>query len=373
MTASPTDRVVPSAQRRTIRPSITLALAALGLATAKVGLGLFPEWRRFADATMHWPDFSASPLLTEADATLVSNSAGSWLLAAVGFRGPVPYLAGSLLLAAIAIVLPFLMPVSVQHRARPALPRLLFIVVAGGAIAPVLLTWIGSYDALVVIAATIAALSRNRWASAAGWLLMGLSHATVAALAFVLWAPMAFATHQSESPARRVQRLAMAALGTAVGWLLMRAVADAWGGSTDRWQLLQRLNPSDVVHAYFSGLPLVLFGILGVTWLVVLRRDVLAGIPSRILVVEAAAAALLIPLIAVDETRIGVLCLLASTLAWAAWLSGDEQRSSWVIDQRWRAYALAAAIIPVMVVWQGAVLYPGWDVVRTLQSAGLVP
>ena len=352
--------------------SLRLGLVALALALAKTGLGLFPEWRRFADATTSWPDFGASPMLTEADATLVSNSAGAWILAAFGFRGSVPYLAGSVILVCIAALLPFLMPVARDARLSPALPRMLFVIVAGGAVAPVLLSWIGSYDALVVIGATVAALSRDRWAGAAGWLIVGLAHSTVAVLALALWLPMAWFTRHDEPRWTRICRLALASGGVLVGWLIMRGIADAWGGSTDRWQLLLRLNRSDVVHAYVAGWPLVLFGALGVAWLLVLRREALSTRPGRVLLIEAVIAALVIPLIAVDETRITVLCLAATTFTWAASAATARGADS-VIETNWRIYGLAAAVIPVVVVWQGAVLYPGWDLAATWQAVGFTP
>lgn len=352
---------------------IRLGLAALILTVLKSGLGVFPEWRRFADATTFWPDFAASPLLTEADATLVSNSAGAWLLGAVGLRGAVPYLAGSLALACVAVVLPFLMPIARGPQARvPLTARMLFIVVAGGAVAPVLLSWIGSYDALVVIGLTIAALSRHRWSSALGWFIVGVAHATVAAFALALWIPMALVTRRERTSAQHVLTIASASAGVLIGWLTMRTIADSWGGSADRWQLFQRLSASDVLHAYASGWPLVLFGALGISWLIVLRPAVRATVPGRVMLTEALLAAGCIPLIAVDETRITVLCLLASTFTWAVW-TASQQAGADVLTEHWRTYGLAAAIVPIIVVWQGATLYPGWDVVRTWQALGIGP
>jgi len=272
----------------------------------------------------------------------------------------------------IALLLPFLMPITRDGETRPHLPRLLFVIVAGGAVAPVLLSWIGSYDALIVIAATIAALSRNRWFSAAGWCLLGVAHAAVALVALALWLPMAWVTRPHEEHRRRITRLAMACVALAVGWLSIRAVSDAWGGSTDRWQLFRRLDPSDVLHAYAAGWPLVLFGALGVVWLIVLRREVRRTVPGRLLLTEAVLSAFVLPLVAVDETRITVLCLLASTLTWAAWTARMSPATPAVTEQ-WRTYALAAAVVPVIVVWQGTVLYPGWDLLRTLQTSGLLP
>ena len=264
------------------------------------------------------------------------------------------------------------MPIARDPRLTPWLPRVLFVIVAGGAVAPVLLSWVGSYDALVVIAATIAALSRNRWCSAAGWSLLAVAHSTVAALALLLWLPMAWVTHTHEAVRRRALRLVLAIVAVGVGWLAMRAVADSWGGSTDRWQLFLRLNATDVLNAYAAGWPLVLFGALGVTWVILLQRDVLRSVPGRLLLAEALLAALIIPLIAVDETRITVLCLLASTLTWGAWTARMAPTIP-AIDAHWRMLAIAAAVVPVIVVWQGVVLYPGWDLSQTLQAAGITP
>ena len=65
---------------------------------------------------------------------------------------------------------------------------------------------------------------------------------------------------------------------------------------------------------------------------------------------------------AVDQTRIVALALIAATMAWIDDASSrvDVDRGRQDGGQLWRTWAVAAAIVPVPVVWMGAVLYPGW-------------
>ena len=122
--------------------TIFLAVSALVITVLKTGIGIHPEWHRLWDGAIHWQDISQSPLLAEGDASLRSNVVGSWLAGALGLTSAHKYLAFSILLAAIAILLPIVFSYRKESTQRA---KLAFVFIAGGSLAPIALTWIGGY------------------------------------------------------------------------------------------------------------------------------------------------------------------------------------------------------------------------------------
>lgn len=336
--------------------SPVLLLVAVGVVLLKYGVSWHPEWARLQDAAAHWPDLASSPLITAGDRSLLSNITLVSVAGALGAVSIPAYFALSGLVTLTAIALPFLMRWN-----SPTFARLSFIVIAGGALAPVLLAWVGGYDAVVATAAIVAGLSRRVWLSAAGWFVLGFSHSAVAAAALVLWLPVMLAADRGD---RRTQyRRALAAgASVALGWILIRSLTDVWGGSTDRLALFRAIEPSGLAASFANAAPLVLFGALGVGWLILVDQRVWRIRSSRVMLVVALVGSLGLPLIAVDQTRIVALALIAAVMAWIDDLARrfDSAGADHGTDLPWRLWMVAAAIIPVPVVWMGVVLYPGW-------------
>ena len=67
---------------------------------------------------------------------------------------------------------------------------------------------------------------------------------------------------------------------------------------------------------------------------------------------------IVVPLIAVDETRILALCLVPVTLAWLTQVSA--RLTTQQVRLLWRHYGLLAALVPVAVVWMGTSYWPYW-------------
>lgn len=242
--------------------ALALAGTAAAVSIVKYGVGIHPEWRRLQDAALHWPDLAQSPLIMEGDRSLLSNITTAWASGAVGAGTPLRYLALSLALTLLAIALPFLMP---ALRGNPVAVRIAFVMVVGGPVPAVLLGWVGGYDAVLVIALAVAALARNRWVSAAGWFVVAFSHAAVAVVAVALWALVVIAAEPAgRGRAALLSRASATRTGAAVvavlaGWLSIRAVTDAWGGSTDRLALLRAIPVEHIASAYVASLPLMVF------------------------------------------------------------------------------------------------------------------
>lgn len=333
-----------------------LASIALVAVTLKYGISWHPEWARLHDAAVNWPAMGESTLIAAGDRALLSNISLAWIAGALQATSVPAYFALCWAAVVVALILPFAMRWN-----RPAFARLAFVVVAGGSLAPVLLAWVGGYDAIVAIAAIIAGLSRRTWLSAIGWLVLGLSHSAVAIAALLLWLPVMWVVGW-RTPADRRVRATASVLAVAVGWLAIRGLTDAWGGSTDRFTLFRSIDPSAIAASYLSAAPLVVFGAMGVAWLLFLDGRLWSLRSTRRMLVVALLASVALPLVAVDQTRIVALALVAGTMTWLD--DATNRTGAYEPDGAlWRTWAMAAAIVPVPVVWMGAVLYPGWGAI----------
>ena len=334
--------------------SLVFASVAVLVGLVKYGIGLHPEWRRFHDAALAWPDVASAPLIVETDRSLLSNITAAWIGGALDLQSVRWYLIYQLMLSVAAIAAPFFMP-AIRHSMTQS--RLMFVMIAGGPTVSVLLAWVAGYDAVFVLGAVLAALARHPLVIAAGWFIMAFNHASLAGVALLLWLPMlAIGSRDWNHSARTLRALASIG-GAALGAVTITWLTTSWGGSANRWELYQSISRSDIMQAYWSGLPLVVFGVLGVGWLVVLSSSVRASVLGRLMIALALIAALGLPLVAVDQTRISALALLPAVLTFTrvapAWF--DEA----TLDRLGNRYLLVAAVVPVLVIWQGVVLYPG--------------
>jgi len=338
-----------------------LPIAVVVLGVLKYGIGLHPEWRRFHDAANAWPQVWTAPLMLEGDRALLSNVSGAWLAGALSLGSIRWYLVFQIGLALVALMLPFTFP---RVRAALSSSRLLFIFIAGGPITALMLSWAAGYDAVLVIAATFAVLSRNQVIAFAGWLVLGLSHAAVALCMVLLWLPIMWIAEAEQGRNLRIRLAAVGLAGVAVGGLAMRYLTDMWGGSDDRLTLFRAIPYEVIWNAYWSALPLVVFSVLGIGWFVAFAPAVRKTKLGTVFIFEALAASVLLPLVALDQTRIAGIAMFASMLAFAVALpsvvGGRE------IQRLWRRLKWIAALVPVLVIWQGAVLYAGMPATRAV-------
>jgi hypothetical protein len=321
----------------------------------KYGIAVHPEWARFYDVATHWPNVRSASLIMEGDRSLLSNITAAGLAGALGLTRLKFYMGFQILLALVAIALPFAMP---SMRSRPAQAKVLLVFLIGGPVVPLLLSWIGGYDAIAVIGATIAVLARNRVLMPIGWALVAFNHASLAVAMLVLWLPMMWVLEQWRPARERLLRAGVAAASALAGWFVIRRLTDMWGGSTDRLALFQSIGMENLWNGFVGALPLTIFTVLGVGWFVLLAPQVRSSLPGRLLLIEALAAALVLPMVAVDETRIAALALLPAVFVFTVRM--DRFCSTEDLQQIWHRLWLIALIVPVPIVWEGALLYIGW-------------
>jgi len=352
----PTVTLSPVPWWRPYRHSLGLCFLLLAAVTIKYGVSLHPNWFRFVDAAARWPDASQS-LLAVGDRALLSNVAPSWLAGAVRATTNEAYVALSAVLTAGALTLPLL--VSARTRGR-SFAQLYFLVIAGGALAPVLLMWVGGYDAILACGLVIGAMCRSRWIGALGWLVAAITHSAVAIPAFLAWAAFILINESVRGDRRSVfaasMRLRLPLGALILGCVAIRLVTDIWGGSTDRLALFRAIPFSAIVESYAASWPWVLISGLGITWVLLLWPPVRRVRGTRVFTALAAGIVLLTPLIAVDQTRVTALILLPLTLAWidsvASQVPDDEFRPVW----RWML--VPALLVPIPVVWMGVSYWP---------------
>jgi hypothetical protein len=340
-----------SARTSALFAAITLPLILL----VKYGYGLHPQWFRFADAADQWPNVAGSSLLAVGDRALLSNSAPAWLAGALHLTSENAYLTLSGLLTLLAISGPLLLRMQ-NHESSFA--RLYFMVIAGGALAPVLLMWVGGYDALLVCGLTLGTLAKNRGISIFGWALASFTHSSVAIPAAILFAAFLVWNAQSLRSSPERSRGTSALLGVLAGYLIIHWLTDLWGGSTDRFTLFRLIPFNAILSSYLNSLPVLVLSGLGITWLFLLFKRVRALPASRRFYVLSTLTIAFIPLIAVDQTRIIALCLVPLTLAWIESLS--SHLSVEAVTRIWRRMLIPAILVPIGVVWMGATYWPHW-------------
>ena len=342
--------------------SLLLGLLVALIGLVKYGIGVFPSWIYMYDLSVNWSDPALSPLMVAPADYLQSNFVAAWVAGALGFTTVVSHFTFHVVIAIFAIVLPFLMP---AVRSSVARSRLMFIAIAGGATLPVLLLWANGYDAVTLIGLGFAALCRNKYLAVLGWFIATLNHPSIGILALVLWAVVSWWSQRS------VVRIAVAALGVALGGALNGYLMDAWGGSTSRLDWFSEQPFDEYVQGFFSSMPLLFFSSLGVLWFVLLRPRVVRLPLVRILIAEAVLLSLLLPWITLDTSRTVAIALFAAMLCVVVALPDLlEERD---VDSAWRYTSLVAVIVPVPVIWTGALLYGGWESFFELDTALLPP
>jgi hypothetical protein len=317
---------------------------------------------------INWRDPTSSPYLQGlADFRLrspVSAVVAGWLHLTAGPR----FIGFHLALALLAIVVGLWMPAVRRSVELRALVGLLLI---GGAIPAVLLSWVGSYDPVSLGAAAIAALAVRREVAAFAWMVFAFNNAPEAALSFVAVALVLL----FDQPRQSLGRLAFGAAGTAAGYVGIRVLDDVWGGGHGEATYLRFYGFSRYASNVEHYWPLVIVGALGVGWLLAANPEAWRLPAARAFFVVSVLVSLALPPIALDTTRLTAGALWAPVLTTATILV----RRLPVSDVRAVAGRMApvALLLVLVVVWDGSLVYPGWsglaDMVRYLTGHKAIP
>jgi hypothetical protein len=260
------------------------------------------------------------------------------------------YLAFHLVLACAAIIAPFGLR---AVRRSPALRLGVALLLVGGTVPPLLLSWVGSYDPVSIGSAAIAALASNPVVRALAWGVLAFNNAGEAAIALIIVAIVLWA----DSGEGAAPRIVSSGAGALAGYVAIRALTRAWGGGESQLAMMKFYGFHQYLLSY-EYLPLIVLSTLGVGWLFLANRDVRHLPAARALFVLALLAAIGMPLIALDASR-----TIATTL-WAPMLV----TVGIVVDRLGadRVQAVLARIAPVALVlviviaWNTHLVYAGW-------------
>lgn len=331
------------------------ALAAL-VGIVKYGLVMWAGWPNLLEVAQNWKDPTAGPLVQPPQDYILANAAPSALIGMLGVTVPFAYVTLQVLLALLAIMLPFTMPVV---RSSAEVSRLVFVMLAGGPVLALLLTWIGGYDTLCILGATIGVLARRSPIAGIGWSLFAIGHSTIALLAFMLWSTWLLLTSVTGARRGAWVRVAWGFSGVVAGSVITGVLVASWGGVTSRLEVY-RLYPIDYyVNALIAGMPMILFSALGVGWIVLLDSRVRRSRAALLITGSALLLSFVLPVLALDQTRTIALVTFPLVLAWAAAVPGLYPDGT--PRRLWSRYAVASAIVPIVIVGTGEWMSSGWQ------------
>ena len=333
------------------RLAVLFAAATLVIGIVKYGVGTFPGLQNMLALTQSW--------LAPGDAGLnedylLSSPISFVFPGALSLNATAPYLLYAGVAACIALALPyFLGPVS-THQERQ---RMLFLLIVGGPVLPLLLQWIGGYDTITVIALAVAILARHPWIQWVAWLVVGTNHAFVGLLAIALLTSTWFLARSSLIQKKDPRTVIVSWLGLICGGVLSWFLAEAWGMKTSRIDMYLGYGWHTYLELFLWQAPLIAFSVLGIGWLVLLDGRLRDLLVTRITLIQGLIVMLVVPLIALDQSRIAALVMLGPMLYWALQVS---QHRPFMALAVWKRYKLVAIIVPVILVFTDQAYYFGW-------------
>lgn len=338
--------------------SALLGLLVAFIGVVKYGIDIWPGWPNMFAIAQNLSDPHVSPVLAGDQDYILSSPTSALVLGVIPRSNQFVFVSGSVLLALVALVLPFLSP-RIAHSKEKA--RILFIFMAGGALLPLLLTWIGSYDPMTVIGLTLALGFRQRPISLAGWALTGFNHSTLGIISLASVAVILWATPSESTANDRIKPLLTGAAGLIVGFLLNAALVNFWGGATSRWELFRGYPFSFYLNNTIAAMPMLIFSALGVGWLVLLRPKWFKLPATKALVLLGILIPILLSLTALDQTRVTSIVLYAPMLLFVQ-ISAETIPHS-IGRSTWKNLWVAAILIPVPLFLAGTTEQPSWQTI----------
>jgi len=340
--------------------SLPASFAVGGLAVLvgliKYGIDMWSGWPNMLAIAQNLANPHVSSLLAGNQDYVLNSSTSAILIGLVPNVTPATFVIWSVFLALVSLVLPFLCP---QIRRSQGQAKLLFIFVVGGALLPLVLTWIGSYDPVSVIGLTLALGFRNSLVNLSGWILVGFNHFSIGAISLLLIAPLLWLI--GNHGVRRVPWLKMAVglAGLGLGNFFIMIIIGVWGGATSRWTVFRHYEPSFYLNNLIATMPIIVFSALGVGWLLLLDRRLIKSPVTKLLVAQGLAIPIVISLFAVDQSRVTAVLLFAPMLVFAS--HSQELFSENELKRMWNRWWLAAVIIPVPLFLLGSIDMVGWQ------------
>jgi len=339
---------------RTYSALLGLLLAFIGV--VKYGIDVWPGWLNMFALTQNLSDPHASPFLADNQDYILNSPTAALLLGAIPGSGQFVFVAGNVLLTFIALLLPFAAPRIAQSKEKA---HILFIFMAGGALLPLLLTWIASYDPMTIIGLTLALGFRQPLISMSGWALTCFNHSTLGIISFAAVTVVMLATSTEILNQHRSKLIFTGTLGLAVGYILNAALIGYWGGATSRWELFREYPFDYYLNNSIASMPTLLFSAFGVGWLVLLRPQWLKLSATKVLIALGILVQIAASMTALDQTRVSVLVLFAPLYFFVCTATNSITHKE--VRKTWRALLAAAIIVPIPIFWVGVLEQNSWQ------------
>ena len=339
-----------------VRMSLALGMLVIAIGMAKYGISMWAGWRNLYEVALSPADPFRSDLRQPPQDYILLNATPSIFLGLAGISEQTVYVSVQVIGSVFALLLPFLMPTSLRN---PRQAKLLFLFLVGGPLLPLLLTWIGGYDALVVAGLVLAVLAKRRSVICVGWMIASIGHTSLALLAAILWLVFTLVTSSHRSLFRHVASQWPVALGLTIGFIWTLKVEEIYGGVTSRLEVYLLYPVDYYVQSFLAGLPLLLFSAMGIGWVILLDRDVRQTRPAITALVLVALSSVVIPIFALDQSRVIAVVTLPILLGWIRLFSESSDEAA--VGNLFHRYGVVASLVPVVLVGGGEWLQTGWQ------------
>lgn len=349
---------------------LTIGFFLIVISMAKFGISTFHQAGIFFNFSIYWKNPGSAPLLVRGvmgNDYLLTNSWSALFSGMLGISDPVGFYIFQLGLTIIALLIPFAMP---SLTSSPVRLRLLVALVLAGPQCVVLLNWVGGYDALSMIGAVLAVSARSSPLSMLGWGLLALNHPSLAFTAWLLWMPMRMWFNRGLVPRQRLMGLIFSLAPITIGILINHIIVASWGGNTSRIDWLVNLDYHLYFKNYTQALPAIIWSLLGLGWVILIGTSLFKTFETRLLLLIITLAAVLLPLIALDETRVASLALLPVLLTYVRYTK--IPKDDWLLGSGFKWFFMGAILTPTVLVFGRSMSIHGWTWVwRLFESISL--
>lgn len=338
---------------------LTIGVFLIAISVVKFGISTFHQTGIFFDISIHWQNPGSAPLLIRGvmgNDYLLTNAWSALLSGMLGISDPVGFYLFQLGLVIIVLLSPFAMP---SLTSTPERLRLVVALVLAGPQCAVLLNWVGGYDALTMIGAVLAVSTRSLLFSMLGWGLLALNHPSLAVTAWLLWLPMRVWFDRGLVPRQHLIRIIFSLTPITIGILINHFLVASWGGNTSRIDWLVNLDYDLYFKNYSQALSAIIWSLLGLGWVILIGTSLFKTFETRLLLVIIMLAAVLLPLIVLDETRVASLAVLPALLTYVRYIK--IPKDNWLLGSGFKWFFLAAILTPTVLVFGRSVSINGWS------------
>lgn len=325
--------------------------------TLKYGLGAVPNWHSTQQIAQHYTNVS-SVQTPHYGNTFLINSPSVWLLAGVTHLTSDRGFMGLCLVILVGTIFGIYRLKRVRQNAMVG--AAVTVMLLGGAVGSDLFTWLGMYDPVSILGASMGVLGGSKWTRGLGWGLFAFTNPPQAGLGLILYAVVMIARSKWRGV---IAAGAGAVSGVIVNFVLMSAYGISFFGRVGfRAGLSSTSLLASLIHLWW----LIGFGCVGAGWLIVLSPGFLKRRDTRAFILAVLVGVVIVSMLGADQVRVMGLVVWAGALELLAggFEEIDEAESTQAIG-----YAMVGALlVPAITIWSNAAVYPGIEGTKAILS-----